>query len=319
MAPEVLNGKYKTECDLWSLGVITYFMLSGTLPFPGRNDDEKEMNICAGRYDQCKSRHWKHVSESGCDFVRALLDRQPKTRLSGKRALQHSWIIDRSKHSETPLSQDVVVSLKRYADAHRFEKAIRHKMATHLTTKELHRLRNVFEKLDGEGTGTISIDDMKKVMAEDAADAKTRELLDSLDLSHFDLDGDGEVDWQEFVAGAMLEHDYYNEDNLAKVFAELDVNGDGKLCQGEIEKAFGQDHEFSRELLEKVAEHRNSVTVPGQLYLSLEEFKELFSKHAAPAPASRGNTEGKARRRHGHAAVSKQQYSDGSGADTDKV
>ena len=29
---------------------------------------------------------------------------------------------------------------------------------------------------------------------------------------------DGEVDWQEFVAGTMHDHEVYNEDNLAKVF-----------------------------------------------------------------------------------------------------
>jgi len=311
MAPEVLHGNYSVECDNWSLGVITYFMLSGALPFPGRNDDEKEDKIL--KVEQTgvgmSGRAWEKVSANAKDFIKKMLLANPRKRLSNKEALQHPWLKQISSLSDEPLGAEVANSLKKYADAHRFEKAIRHQMATHLTKEELHRLRNVFEKLDTEGTGQIAVDELVRVMKEDAADAKTAETLSLLDLSSFDLDGDGQIDWQEFVAGAMHDHEVYNEDNLEKVFASLDTDGNGTLCQREVAAILGNDHEFSREVLANVQSKRGGPTAT-EVAMTLEEFKALMLE-PKPQESDGGAGTRKTRRRHHDPPVSQARFTDG--------
>jgi serine/threonine protein kinase len=49
MAPEVYTGKYGKKCDVWSLGIMLFFMLTGTFPFKGDTDEEKLTNIRVGQ------------------------------------------------------------------------------------------------------------------------------------------------------------------------------------------------------------------------------------------------------------------------------
>ena len=50
VAPEVMDGEYTEKCDIWSIGVILFVLLSGTPPFNGPNDEEIMEKVKIGKY-----------------------------------------------------------------------------------------------------------------------------------------------------------------------------------------------------------------------------------------------------------------------------
>ena len=100
IAPEVLKKKYDKSCDLWSVGVIAYILLSGYPPFNGRNTDQTHKLIVQGRYS-FPSRDWKYNSDESIDFIRRLLTYDPEKRMTVEEALNHPWIVRYATNQDT--------------------------------------------------------------------------------------------------------------------------------------------------------------------------------------------------------------------------
>jgi len=92
VAPEILLRKgYDTKADMWSVGVIVYSLLSGSLPFTGKRHLDLFKSIIAGEYTFDEER-WECVSDGAKDLVRKLLVVDPDKRYSAQDALNHEWI-----------------------------------------------------------------------------------------------------------------------------------------------------------------------------------------------------------------------------------
>lgn len=103
VAPEVVKAtSYTREIDMWSVGVITYFLLAGFPPFMGERLPEIIEQILAADY-QFPSPYWDEISDSARDFVRKLLVIDPKNRMTAEQALQHPWLSNSKSASDKPL------------------------------------------------------------------------------------------------------------------------------------------------------------------------------------------------------------------------
>eukprot|EP00301_Raphidiophrys_heterophryoidea_P004568 c1197_g1_i1.p1 GENE.c1197_g1_i1~~c1197_g1_i1.p1 ORF type:complete len:459 (-),score=109.09 c1197_g1_i1:291-1667(-) len=103
LAPEMLKGdEYGKEVDIWAIGVVTFQMLTGCIPFVGETPDLLYSAIMAGAMNISDSK-WGEVSEEGHDFVQKLLRLNPIQRLTIAQALEHPWIQGRKFPAQVPL------------------------------------------------------------------------------------------------------------------------------------------------------------------------------------------------------------------------
>uniref|UniRef100_A0A2P2I3F1 Serine/threonine-protein kinase PKH3-like n=1 Tax=Hirondellea gigas TaxID=1518452 RepID=A0A2P2I3F1_9CRUS len=92
VAPEILHYEpITTRTDMWSLGVLTYVLLTGFLPFGGDSDQETFMQISRGELD-FPNELFEDVTPEAIDFMKKLLIRQPEKRMSARECLDHTWM-----------------------------------------------------------------------------------------------------------------------------------------------------------------------------------------------------------------------------------
>jgi len=115
--PEILNGKYGVECDLWSVGVVLYVLLCGYAPFNGEDDTQVIKAIIAGQLD-FNGNEWTNVSKQAKDLVKKLICKSDK-RLSASEALQHPWV---KKYDEIEQRKNVVVDFPNLDTLRNFDK-----------------------------------------------------------------------------------------------------------------------------------------------------------------------------------------------------
>ncbi|XP_039010301.1 CDPK-related kinase 5 isoform X1 [Hibiscus syriacus] len=202
VTPEVLHRSYSTEADVWSIGVIAYILLCGSRPFWARTESGifRAVSKADPSFDDAP---WPSLSSEARDFVKRLLNKDPRKRSTAAQALSHPWI---KNYNDVKVPVDILIFklMKAYLRSSSLRKAALRALSKTLTVDELFYLKEQFALLEPNKNGTISLENIKVALMKNATDAmesRIPEFLASLNALQY-----RRMDFDEFCAAALSVH-----------------------------------------------------------------------------------------------------------------
>nr|BAX24557.1 calcium dependent protein kinase isoform 2 [Nicotiana benthamiana] len=281
VAPEVLRRSYGKEIDVWSAGVMLYILLSGVPPFWAETEKGIFDAILKGHID-FESEPWPSVSSSAKDLVRKMLTKDPKKRITAAQVLEHPWLKEGGDASDKPLEGAVLSRMKQFRAMNKLKKLALKVIAENLSAEEIHGLKAMFHNIDTDNSGTITYEELRSGLAKlgsKLTEAEVKQLMEAADV-----DGNGSIDYTEFITATMHKHRLERDENLYTAFQYFDKDGSGFITRDELETAMEEhgigDPACIREIISEVdtdndgrinynefcAMMRSGVKQPGKLF-----------------------------------------------------
>ncbi|CAG8622564.1 3352_t:CDS:2 [Paraglomus brasilianum] len=92
VAPEIFKRTgYNKAVDIWSVGIITYTLLCGYIPFRAE-DRAAFIEEVTAAHVEFHDRYWRNVSNDAKGFILTLLNPNPTERPTAEEALHHKWL-----------------------------------------------------------------------------------------------------------------------------------------------------------------------------------------------------------------------------------
>ena len=275
MSPEIIKGNLNSKTDLWSVGIMLHYMLTGQFPFEPDEKNNIFDIITKKKFDDSIINKCKCTPEAK-DLVCKLIVKDVNKRLSAKEALNHPWFKrfeDEIMDNQFTFDNSMIEMLKQFSKKNFFQKEIYFFMAKIAEGKEVKKYRSMFNKFDINNVGVLTFEDLKISIKEFNLNISEQDL--NIIWNGIDFHKDGKVNYTEFLAAMTASSELNKEEKEWSAFKYFeDSNQVGYITYNSLLQA---THAFKLAINEE--EIKKTFQKENQEKIDFNMFKKLIEEN----------------------------------------
>jgi len=273
----IRTGKILKASDVWSIGVISYVIMTGRPPFNGHSNTEIFSSIIK---KPLKFPVQVNLTKDFIDFCQHMLKKSPKRRMTLHKALDHRWVKGEAA-SDKAISEDVIRVLRQFNQQSKLKKKITKTLADHMGSEPQKKIREHFDRLDKNGDGALDASELA-LLLKDMGYSPSEAMVEAKKMiSSSDNDASGEIEFDEFAQIWQRKLLTVNQSYIHAVFTVLDEDGSGEIEIDELAKVLDMDLDKNREELMEIIKEVDS---DGNGKLNFQEFQQAMMEKKSDRP-----------------------------------
>ena len=273
MAPEVLKGDYNEKCDIWSIGAITYYLITGTEPFKGNTSNQIFSRILYTEPDYSPSKFW-NTSQVLIDFLKQCFSKDPLVRPTAREALEHPWFenIFKKIHSPKFIGENIFYNISVTKKFSQLKRLIMRYVVYNMGHTELNIYKNAFIAFDKDNTGVITPEELKRLFTIYHKNLNEIQIKNIMSVSD---EKNNFLTYYEFIITCLQVEEFLSPIKLLDAFLFFDVDNNNEIDGDDLYLALLR---WGKDIIEKDKIEKIIYLGTKKKYskLNLKAFVEIF-------------------------------------------
>lgn len=205
--------------------------MAGRPPFHSKNKYELLRQVKFARVE-FPNKDFQSISKDAIDLLTLMLNRNVEERPTAIQVLEHAWIQTAKEHIQIPLTNQTLSNLASFQAQYRLQTATLFYISSQLLSyKETKNLSKSFKQLDVNSDGRLSKEEI--INGFHLIEMKIPINIDDM-MEKCDIDGNGFVDYNEFVTVTLDWNQALSRERLIAAFSAYDKDQSGKITIHEL-------------------------------------------------------------------------------------